>query len=520
MVQINFGQREVSCKVVFYGPGMSGKTTNLEIIHKKAPKEAVGEMVSIATETDRTLYFDFLPLDLGQVAGMRTRFQLYTVPGQIYYNATRKLVLQGVDGVIFVADSNPEKMAENLESLKNLHENLAELNLTIADVPLVLQYNKRDLPNAMSVADLNAQLNPTNVAAFEACARDGKGVFPTLKEVSRVIIEKLNKEHAPASNRRRTNSAIPTSTGGTPIPPPQTIPSPTTPSPARALPLVPPGTASIPRPPQSTPVSGHARVNAPPSGARPPESGGRPIVPPAPVQRTPARSIPMPPASTPAAGSPRDKHLAKVKPPTLDKRRDNVRSEPITTDPSLKRFQEQTAQAQQGGPLKIMVMILVGLIITVVILAVLVLFVPPVRALLPLSIQRLLVDNNTETASAPVPVYVPTPKVVPAIAPAAPTVAPTTTSPSADITATPPTAATVPVPATPPATPTPDATALSPATTPSPEPTPASDPAASAPAPSASVPATPAVPAPAPMTPGPDTVPHVAPHTEGATNGQ
>ena len=131
MVQINFGQREVSCKVVFYGPGMSGKTTNLEIIHKKAPKDAVGEMVSIATETDRTLYFDFLPLDLGQVAGMRTKFQLYTVPGQIYYNATRKLVLQGVDGVIFVADSNPDKMPENLESFQNLRDNLAEMGLTV-----------------------------------------------------------------------------------------------------------------------------------------------------------------------------------------------------------------------------------------------------------------------------------------------------------------------------------------------------------------------------------------------------
>src|SRR3954468_23070137 len=190
MVQINFGQREVSCKVVFYGPGMSGKTTNLEIIHKKAPKDAVGEMVSIATETDRTLYFDFLPLDLGQVAGMRTKFQLYTVPGQIYYNATRKLVLQGVDGVIFVADSTPEKMAENLESLQNLRDNLAEMSLNVEDVPLVLQYNKRDLPNALSVADMNAQLNPTNAPAFEACARDGKGVFATLKEVSRLVIEK------------------------------------------------------------------------------------------------------------------------------------------------------------------------------------------------------------------------------------------------------------------------------------------------------------------------------------------
>src|SRR3954469_19620180 len=208
MVQINFGQREVSCKIVFYGPGMSGKTTNLEIIHQKAPKQAVGEMVSIATETDRTLYFDFMPMDLGQVAGMHTKFMLYTVPGQIYYNATRKLVLQGVDGVIFVADSDPNKMGENLESLQNLRDNLAEMGLTLDDMPIVLQYNKRDLPTAMSVADMNARMNPTNAPAFEACARDGKGVFATLKEVSRLVIEKLNKEHAPASNRRRTASSM------------------------------------------------------------------------------------------------------------------------------------------------------------------------------------------------------------------------------------------------------------------------------------------------------------------------
>ena len=183
MVQINFGQREVSCKIVFYGPGMSGKTTNLEVIHQKAPKQAVGEMVSIATETDRTLYFDFMPMDLGQVAGMHTKFMLYTVPGQIYYNATRKLVLQGVDGIIFVADSDPNKMSENLESLQNLRDNLAEMGLALEDIPLVLQYNKRDLPGAMPVPDMNAQMNPMGVPTFEACARDGRGVFGTLKEV-------------------------------------------------------------------------------------------------------------------------------------------------------------------------------------------------------------------------------------------------------------------------------------------------------------------------------------------------
>ena len=214
MVQINFGQREVSCKLVYYGPGMSGKTTNLEIIHQKAPETARGEMVSIATETDRTLYFDFLPLDLGQVAGMHTKFQLYTVPGQVYYNATRKLVLQGVDGVIFVADSNPDKMAENQESLDNLAENLAEMGLTFDDVALVIQWNKRDLPNALPVPELEERLNPKGYPTTEAIARDGKGVFPTLKLISKLVIDRLNKEHAPATKRRRTG------TGGTGTPAP------------------------------------------------------------------------------------------------------------------------------------------------------------------------------------------------------------------------------------------------------------------------------------------------------------
>ncbi|MHC4201427.1 MAG: GTP-binding protein, partial [Planctomycetota bacterium] len=147
MVQINFPAREVNCKIVYYGPGRSGKTTNLEVVHAKAPPDSKGELVSIATETDRTLYFDFLPLNLGQIAGMNTKFQLYTVPGQVFYNATRKLVLQGADGIVFVADSNPEMRDENIESLENLAENLEENGLNINDMPLVFQWNKRDLPN-------------------------------------------------------------------------------------------------------------------------------------------------------------------------------------------------------------------------------------------------------------------------------------------------------------------------------------------------------------------------------------
>jgi len=193
MVQINFALKEVNCKIVFYGPGMSGKTTNLEIVHQKAPEENKGELTSISTDGDRTLFFDFMPLDLGNVAGMRTKFQLYTVPGQVYYNSTRKLVLQGVDGVIFVADSDPEKMPENIESYQNLIDNLTEYGKDIRELPHVIQYNKRDMPDIASVEELREILNPTNVPEFEACARDGRGVFDTLKSVAKLVLTELKR---------------------------------------------------------------------------------------------------------------------------------------------------------------------------------------------------------------------------------------------------------------------------------------------------------------------------------------
>jgi len=205
MAQIQFDKRQVTCKIVYYGPGLSGKTTNLEVVHNKAPKDNRGDMVSIATRGDRTLYFDYMPLEVGQVAGMKTTFQLYTVPGQIYYNNTRKLVLQGVDGLVFVADSNPAKMAENVESLANLRENLASMDLALEAVPLVMQYNKRDLPNAVPVAELQKNLNQLGVPATEAIAMEGKGVFATLKEIGRLVIDKITQEQqAPAGLRRRS----------------------------------------------------------------------------------------------------------------------------------------------------------------------------------------------------------------------------------------------------------------------------------------------------------------------------
>jgi signal recognition particle receptor subunit beta len=198
MVQINFALREVNCKIVYYGPGLSGKTTNLEIVHKKAPESNKGELTSIATEGDRTLFFDFMPLDLGTIAGMRTRFQLYTVPGQVYYNSTRKLVLQGVDGIVFVADSSAAKMEENLESLENLKNNLAEYGKDIRELPLVLQWNKRDLPDALPVEELEAKLNAWGVPTFEAVAVTGEGVFPTLKCLSGMVLETLNRDQREA----------------------------------------------------------------------------------------------------------------------------------------------------------------------------------------------------------------------------------------------------------------------------------------------------------------------------------
>jgi signal recognition particle receptor subunit beta len=192
MVQINFAQKQVSAKIVYYGPGMSGKTTNLEVVHQRAPDQNKGELTSISTDGDRTLFFDFMPLDLGTVAGMRTSFQIYTVPGQVYYNSTRKLVLQGVDGVVFVADSSAAMLQENLESLRNLEENLNEYGKSLSTLPHVIQFNKRDMPDAMSVDELNRHLNAHGAGTFEAIANTGQGVFPTLKALAARVLESIH----------------------------------------------------------------------------------------------------------------------------------------------------------------------------------------------------------------------------------------------------------------------------------------------------------------------------------------
>lgn len=194
MSTINFANREINCKIVYYGPGVAGKTTNLKYIYTQVPDTVKGEMVSLATEDERTLFFDFLPIDLGTVQGFKTRFHLYTVPGQVFYNASRKLILRGVDGIIFVADSASNRLRANAESMRNLRENLDEYNLNLEEIPMVIQFNKRDLPDAVPTEMLRSILDPQDrFPSFDAAASSGVGVFETLRAVSKMVLERLAK---------------------------------------------------------------------------------------------------------------------------------------------------------------------------------------------------------------------------------------------------------------------------------------------------------------------------------------
>ena len=295
MVQINFATREVNCKVVYYGPGRCGKTTNLQVVHAKAPTNSTGELVSIATETDRTLFFDFLPLDLGSVAGMRTKFSLYTVPGQVYYDATRKLVLQGADGIVFVADSNPDMMQENIDSLDNLLRNLAENGHEINDIPVVIQLNKRDLPNPLPVEEMKAKLNKTGTwPVVEAVAVNGDGVFQTLKMISQQVIKKLNKEQGfkdDGSGKDRPGAMR------SAIAPPPVAPS-----------APPPVAPSIPAPPKPPMVAASIPVQ------RPPTANNMPAVQ-APAAHAPA--APVTPVARPASNVALNTPTPVVKPATV-----------------------------------------------------------------------------------------------------------------------------------------------------------------------------------------------------------
>ncbi|NOX20679.1 MAG: gliding-motility protein MglA [Nitrospirae bacterium] len=195
MAFINYSTREINCKIVYYGPGLCGKTTNLQFIYRSTAPEQKGKLISLATETERTLFFDFLPLALGDIKGFRVRFHLYTVPGQVFYAASRKLILKGVDGVVFVADSQIERMDANIESMEDLKINLAEYGFELEKLPFTIQYNKRDLPNIVPVSEMNRVLNPDNVPWYEAVATEGKGVFETLKDVGKQVLKELKKNY-------------------------------------------------------------------------------------------------------------------------------------------------------------------------------------------------------------------------------------------------------------------------------------------------------------------------------------
>ena len=306
MVQINFALREVSCKIVYYGPGLSGKTTNLEIVHQKAPAGHKGKMTSLATEGDRTLFFDFLPLDLGTIGGMKTKFQLYTVPGQVYYNATRKLVLRGADGVIFVADSDATKMEENIESLENLEQNLKENGLDINEMPVVLQWNKRDLPNAVPVADLEQKLNRWGAPSFEAVAVKGEGVFPTLKALAGLVLESVNTKGATVSKDAEGEKAA---AGGTPAQPQPAAAAPSPQAPVAPGPQVPASPPTPPGPqapaapaPQAPAAPSPLATPPPPPGPQIPAAPG-PVPGPVPMA-TATTAPPAPPGPAPMAGPP------------------------------------------------------------------------------------------------------------------------------------------------------------------------------------------------------------------------
>ncbi len=238
MVLINYAGREINAKIVYYGPGLSGKTTNLECIYASVPQQSRGKMVSMKTRQDRTLFFDFLPLELGEVHGFRTRFLLYTVPGQVFYNATRKLVLKGADAVVFVADSGLGKMDDNRESLHNLDENLREQGLSLDTLPFVLQYNKRDLPQVYSLEELDAGLNPHAVPRFEAAAASGQGVYETLHAVSRLLFQRLMNDLRPGAGRPAAGAAAPQAPAAVAVanPPAARSVAPTAPRPAAPAP--------------------------------------------------------------------------------------------------------------------------------------------------------------------------------------------------------------------------------------------------------------------------------------------
>ncbi len=306
MVFFNYSTMQMAAKVVYYGPGLCGKTTNLHYIYAHTAGESRGEMVSLETETDRTLFFDLLPIDVGTIAGFNTRIQLYTVPGQVFYNTTRKLVLKGVDGVVFVADSQRPMVQANFESFHNLEENLAEMGLSVDTLPLVLQFNKRDLPDICSVEEMNQSLNRANWPWVESSAVTGTGVFETLKEVSKVTLLALKKRlargsDAPATAPRPAAPPRPAAAPPAPVAPP--LPS---------TPQLRPQSQPQPQAPSSSPP---ATAAPPPRPAAPAPAPSAPPLPAAPPFRPQSQAQPQvapPPAAAPLPAPPR---VAAAPPP-------------------------------------------------------------------------------------------------------------------------------------------------------------------------------------------------------------
>ncbi len=253
VVFFNYTTMQMTAKIVYYGPGLCGKTTNLQHIHQKTAAKSRGEMVSLETETDRTLFFDLLPLDVGFIGGMKVRLQLYTVPGQVFYNATRKLVLKGVDGIVFVADSQVSMLDSNVESLQNLQANLAELGLSLDQVPVVLQYNKRDIRNIHPVPKLNEILNSKGIPFFEAAALHGIGVFETLKAISRLALVSVRRKVLATEEKKPETPAGPRAAVVAPAPP--VPPASRAAAPAIPPPIAPPAARPVAPPQASAPVA-------------------------------------------------------------------------------------------------------------------------------------------------------------------------------------------------------------------------------------------------------------------------
>jgi signal recognition particle receptor subunit beta len=290
MVFFNHATRQMTAKIVYYGPGLCGKTTNLSTIYERTTQKARGEMVSLNTETDRTLFFDLLPMDVGIIGGFRTKLQLYTVPGQVFYNSTRKLVLKGVDGIVFVADSQTAMLDANKESLQNLVENLRELGLDLAAIPMVIQWNKRDLKQVVALDVLERELNPRHLESFPAVARDGSGVFETLRGISRLALTQIKRHEL--GEREPLPVTRPPAPPPAP-PPPAPPPAPPPPAYAPAPPPPPPSYAPPPPPPTYAPQPpAHAPQRPPQPSAYAPQSPSYPPLPAYPPPPAPAAPAP------------------------------------------------------------------------------------------------------------------------------------------------------------------------------------------------------------------------------------